>query len=261
MTRFTCCAISTLLGTSALTLMLGTPAFADAVPEDGAWTGQGQGGLLISSGNTNATSLNAKLDLSETSGPWKSILFLSGLYGKSNGIASADRIEGRYERDRKINHRVFWFGSVDGNRDLFSGFAYQATLSTGVGYKFIDTANTHLSGLLGLGYQRLQAQQLVQDAAGAVTQRIKSPSEGDLVGVASANLEQILTGTTKLLDKLNVSSGSRNTAVANDLGVQVSISDKLALSIGYGVRYNTKPPIAVKKLDQVTTVNIVYTIK
>jgi putative salt-induced outer membrane protein len=261
MTRFTCCSIPTLLGASVLTLVLGTPAIADTVPEDGAWTGQGQGGLLISRGNADATSLNAKLDLSEISGPWKSILFLSGLYGKSNGIASADRIEGRYELDRKINDRVFWFGSVDGNRDLFNGFAYQVTLSTGAGYKFIDTADTRLSGLLGLGYQRLQAQQLVQGVTGAVTQRITSPSEGDLVGVASLNLEQILTRTTKLLDKLNVTSGSRNTAVANDLGVQVSISDKLALSIGYGVRYNTKPPVAVKKLDQVTTVNIAYTIK
>jgi putative salt-induced outer membrane protein len=251
------------IGASVLALLASGPALAAAPPPppDGVWTGQGQGGLLISSGNTSATSLNAKLDLAETNGPWSNIVFVGGLYGKNSGITSGERIEGRYELDHKISDRLFWFGSVNGVRDLFSGFNYQATLSTGVGYKFIDSADTKLSGLLGLGYQRLETQTLTRDASGAVVARVNGRAQGSLVGTAGLNLEQKLTGSTTLTEKLFVTSGSLNTAVANDLGIQVSMSDVLALSLGYGIRYNTAPAAGVKKLDQVTTVNVVYKIK
>ena len=248
---------------SLLTLALVAPALADPPPPppDGVWIGQGQGGLLISSGNSSSTSLNAKLDLAETNGPWKSIFFVGGNYGKSNGITSGERIEGRYELDHKITDRLFWFGNADAIRDLFSGFNYQATLATGAGYKIIDSADTKLDGLLGIGYQRLQTQALVKDASGAVVQRINGPAHGELVGTAGLNFEHTLTTSTKLIDKLLVTSGSINTSVANDLGVQVSMSDALALSVGYGIRYNTDPAPGVKRLDQLTTVNVVYKIK
>jgi putative salt-induced outer membrane protein YdiY len=36
------------------------------------------------------------------------------------------------------------------------------------------------------------------------------------------------------------------------------MSDKLALSVGYGIMDNTKPTPPTKKLDTVATVNIVF---
>ena len=36
------------------------------------------------------------------------------------------------------------------------------------------------------------------------------------------------------------------------------MSTKLALSLGYGILYNTDPLPPLKKLDQITTVNLQY---
>jgi putative salt-induced outer membrane protein YdiY len=36
------------------------------------------------------------------------------------------------------------------------------------------------------------------------------------------------------------------------------VSDKLALSVGYGIIDNTNPPGSLKKLDTVATVNLVF---
>jgi putative salt-induced outer membrane protein len=248
----------------ASAVLLCSPAFAadpPPPPPDGQWFGSGQGGLLIASGNSDAKSLNAKLDLARTDGPWKNTLHAAGLYGKNNGIENGDRLEARYQLDHKLSDRLFWFGSADAIRDRFSGFAYQATLSTGVGYKIVDDADTKLSGTLGAGYQRLETQQLIRDATGAVVQRINGPSQGGVVGVAGMDLAQKLTATTKLTDKLFVTAGSLDTAIANDFAVAVSMTDVLALSVGYTVHYNTKPASGVKKLDQLTTLNVVYNIK
>jgi putative salt-induced outer membrane protein len=261
MSRFSSFRILAAVGTAVLASTAGGIAAAAAPPPDGVWTGQGQGGLLVASGNSSATSLNAKLDLHRTDGPWKNLAFVGGLYGKNNGITSGERFEGQYELDHAINARLFWFGSLGAVKDFFSGFNYQATLATGVGYKFIDSANTKLSGTLGLGYQRLQTQQLLKNAAGVVVTRINGQARGSLVGSAGLVLEHKLSASTSLMDKLMITSGSLNTAIANDLALQVSMSDKLALSVGYGIRQNSAPAPGVKKLDQVTTVNVVYSIK
>ena len=36
------------------------------------------------------------------------------------------------------------------------------------------------------------------------------------------------------------------------------MSDKLALSLAYGLQDNTKPPAGLKKLDTIETINLVY---
>lgn len=239
----------------------GTARAGDPPPPDGVWTGKGQGGLLFSSGNSVSNSFNAKLDLARTDGPWKNGFALAGLYGKNNGILSAERVEGRYELDHKISDRLYWFAAAAGTRDLFSGFNYQVNATAGLGYKIIDSADTKLDGSLGVGAQRLQTQQIFKDAAGAVIQRINGNAQTSMVGTAGLNYEHKLTSSTKLTDKLLITSGSLDTLIANDLGLQVAMNETLALSIGYSIRDNTKPASGVKKLDQVTTVNLVYNIK
>lgn len=94
-----------------------------------------------------------------------------------------------------------------------------------------------------------------------MTQRIQGDASGNAVATAGINLAQLLTKNTTLLDKLMVESGSSDTSVSNDFQVQVSMTDRLALAFGYGVRYNTGPAPGTKRLDQLTTVNIVYNIK
>ena len=239
---------------AAASLCIGAPARAD-------WAGKGEGGLLISSGNSDSTSANGKLDLAEEQNGWKNSLHLAGFYGKNASYATAERIEAGYELDDKISDRLYAFSAIRGERDLFSGFAYQATLSAGLGYKFVDDDSTKLAGTVGVGYRRLEPEQLIKDPSGEVTQRIPGASTGDAVVTAGIDLTHNLTKNTKLLDKLLVESGSSDTSVANDFGIQVSMSERLALAFGYGVRYNSDPSPGSKKLDQMTTVNIVYTIK
>jgi putative salt-induced outer membrane protein len=58
-------------------------------------------------------------------------------------------------------------------------------------------------------------------------------------------------------------AGSDNTLLTNFAGVEVKMSDRLALAAGYDVTYNTDPPAnplgpAYKKTDTVTTLNLVF---
>jgi putative salt-induced outer membrane protein len=244
--------------------LLALPARADAPPPpppEHTWLGSGQAGLLASNTTTSADSYNIKLDLSRIDGPWTNKIYVGGFYSKTNDIVGGERLEGRYELDHKVTDRLFWFVSGDAVRDLFSGFDYQATLAGGMGYKFIETKATQLDATVGVGYQRQELQMLITNPAdGAVIQRINGASQGDAVATFGANLAQTLTSTTKLTDKLLITTGQLDTAVANDIAIAVAMSSKLAVSLGYGIRYNSAPPPGVKKLDQLTTVNVVYNI-
>ncbi len=59
-------------------------------------------------------------------------------------------------------------------------------------------------------------------------------------------------------DILLVNAGSADTLVTNSLALAVKISTKLALSLGYTIDDNSKPPVGLKKLDRLETVNLVY---
>jgi putative salt-induced outer membrane protein len=225
------------------------------------WSGKGQLGALLARGNTDTTSGDAKIDVAETTDDWKNAAHLAFLYGKSADITTAQRLEATWQTNYNVTKRSFVFGAFNGEDDHFSGFVYQATASAGYGYKFFDSDTTKLTGTLGAGYRRLQPETLIKDPDGAVTERIKGDSQGDAVASAGLDYAQQLTKTTKLTDKLAVQSGSNNTAVANDFALVVSMTDKLALSFGYGTRYNSNPPLGSKTTDQLTTVNLVYDIK
>ncbi len=225
------------------------------------WGGQGEVGFVMARGNTDSDSANVKLDLSTQRDKWKHGLGFNALYGKSNEVKSAERWDLRWQTDYQLNARLFVFGALRYEQDRFSGFESQTTLSSGLGYRFIDNQTTKLTGSLGLGYRQLRPETLIKDSVGNIIQRIKGESTDDAVASGGINFEHVLTPSTKVIDKLLVESGSNNTFASNELALQVSMTDKLAISVGYAVRHNTDPPPGLDETDQLTTLNLVYKIK
>ena len=218
-----------------------TAAAAPAAPA--GWQGKGEAGIVFARGNTVADTVNLKLGMSEVVDQWKHSLEMAALRATSNHIKSADRYMAGWQSDYKLNARSFWFGALRYENDKFSGFDYQASASTGLGYKFYDTDQIKLSGQAGVGYRRF-------------TETLSGNAKGDAVFVAGMDYENKLTASTKVVDKFHAEAGSSNTLLANFLGLEVKMSDALALSVGFDVRDNTKSP--KKKVDTVSTVNLVF---
>jgi putative salt-induced outer membrane protein len=73
--------------------------------------------------------------------------------------------------------------------------------------------------------------------------------------------EHQLTDTTKIVDRFLIESGSDNTYVQNDLGLEVTVSGALGLRLGYQVRHNTDVLPGVEKTDTLATVGLIYETK
>jgi putative salt-induced outer membrane protein len=243
-------------------VLAGSVLWAVGVPAAQAqWTGKAELGFMSSSGNTEATSANSKFDLTHEGAKWRNNFGLAAQYGENADFATAERYEARYQADWKITDRMSWFGGIRGEQDRFSGFAYQATVSTGASYKFIDSPTTQLTASLGAGARRSRSETLVKTEAGEVIDRLEGEVVDEPVVTFSSNYENSFTATTKLTNRLVAESGSDNTSVQNDLAVQVSMTDALALAVGYGIRYNSDPPPLSESTDTLITVNLVYNIK
>ena len=231
----------------------------------GAWadfSGSGQLGVVSAHGNTNSQSANAKLDLAEKLEYWKHKFGFNALYGQSDNITSANRWDTSWESDYKLTKRLFWFGGLRYEKDKFGAFSYQGTVTTGIGYQIFDTDTTELSVQLGAGYKRSLPQTLVKDAdTGKVIQRIDGDVSNRAVVTGGLDFSHQLTDSTKVLNTFLVESTTDNTFMKNNLALQVAISDKLALSVGYEARENTSPPPDQHRLDTLTTLNLVYKIK
>jgi len=245
----------------ALLLIVVIPvvAAADEIPVEGRWVGKGQLGYVASQGNTEAESISAGFDTSLLSGAWKHTFHLGGLYGKSNAVVSAERWDTLWQSDYNFSPDMFTFGALRYSHDMFSGFAYQAAVTTGLGYKFIHTDTTRLNGQLGVGYRQSRPETIVKDdLTGAVLYRIPEPRENELIVTAGLDYAQQLTKTTSLSNKLLVETGSSNTLVTDALALNVKMTDRLALGVGVSYQYNSKPPEPLKKVDTTETMNVVY---
>lgn len=228
------------------------PAYAD-------WSGKGEGGLVIASGNTETETANAKIQLANEIDEWKHQFGGAGLYASSAAEGTtARRWEAFAQSDYNFGPRTFWFGAVRYEDDEFSGFEHQATVSTGIGRKFIDTDVTKLTGTAGVGYKFFETQAAFDDAGVPI-----APGESDSEAVFRGTLdfEHRLSMTTSVIDELIVEAGGDNTFVQNDLSLQVKMTDLLALAVGYSVRHNTDPPAGFEETDTLTTINLVYEIK
>ena len=225
------------------------------------WTGKGEVGYVMSKGNTDTSTGNAKVDMLKETEHTKQNFGASFLYGESGDVQTAQRWDTRWQTDWEMTEKAFWFGNGRYEDDRFSGFAYQTTVSTGAGYAFFDTPITQLRVQLGVGYRRLQVEQLIKDENDLIIQRIKGDTSADAVVNGKVRFEHSFNESTKVLDTFLVESGQDNTLAENEVSLQVKMNSVLALAVGYSIRNNSNPPVALAKTDTLTTVNVVYELK
>jgi putative salt-induced outer membrane protein len=234
------------------------PLFAIS-PAHADWSGKGEAGLVIATGNTETKTANAKLLLANEVDKWKHQFGGTALYTSSDPEGTtAQRWEAFEQSDYNFSPRTFWFAAARYEDDEFSGFEYQAILSTGIGRKFIDSDVTKFVGTAGVGYKRFETRDAFDDA-GVLIERGASDSE--VVFRGTLDYDHELTATSSVIDKFVVEAGADNTFVQNDIGLQVKMTNVLALAVGYSVRHNTDPPVGFEKTDTLTTINLVYEIK
>jgi putative salt-induced outer membrane protein len=219
------------------------------LPAAAQWTGKGEAGVALASGNTESRTANARVSVGYKRDDWENTFGLGGLYVRTEGETTARRWEAMAQTRFDFYASNFWYGGVRYEEDRFSGFDHQGLVTTGVGRRFIQNDTTKLIGQVGVGYKFWE------------TLTIPSDKDSSITGVASLEFDHKLTGTTTVFDKFSGEFTSGNNFLQNEVGVAVKMTDRMALALAYAVRHNTDPPGGFEKTDTLVTVNLVYEVK
>lgn len=236
---------------AVLTLTHAAPALAD-------WTGRGEAGAVVASGNTETKAFNAKLAITRKADPWTQQFALNGVYASNVLGTTAQRWEAVAQTKYEFNPHNFTFGGARYESDKFGGFRNQGTVSAGVGHIFSDADDYLLTAQIGAGYKFFE-RRAVYSPLGVLLR--PEDSGNAIAGIANVDFRKQLNASTAISNKFTAEYTTDNTFLQNEFALQVKMSDKLAVALGYAVRYNTDPPPSFGKTDTLTTANLVYELK
>jgi putative salt-induced outer membrane protein YdiY len=221
-------------------------------PPPPAWRGSLGGGLSLTGGNSETKSYN--LDFALTHDPQKKGVFkLDGSYLRtdSSGESTLDRTSAgaRYEYAPGSGRRVFAFGEVRYQRDVFKDVDHLVTPTIGVGYRFADRDDLKFSadGGVGLAFEKLTGVE-------ATTSGTVNAGESLLWKISqSASFVHTARGLWKTSD-------FGDAYYHLDVGILASLTNRFDLKLSFADDYKSKPPADKKKNDTAVLATIVFKI-
>lgn len=238
-------------------------ARADEPPYQGDpnWSMRALLGYTKTGGNTDNSSGNFLFHVAHVIDDWKLLFGTEGVYGSTRGETTAQAWDAHAQANYNFASKLYWYTGLSYADDRFSGFAYQEAVKTGVGFQIVQTDATKFTAQAGIGYRRLRPEILVKDDVGGVTSRTELDSESDAVLDGALTFEHSLNEYTKVLAAASIDSGRLNTLTTASVALQVKMSNRLALAVGYQLTDNSKPPPGSGPRDTLTTISLVYDMK
>jgi putative salt-induced outer membrane protein len=223
-------------------------AGAQAVPPpaspSGPWTGSIGGGVALTSGNTDTSTVNVTYDV--TYDPkTKNVVKSDALYleGKKDGESTVNRLGFNIRDQYNLGPRAFVFGQFQYLRDTFKAIDYLAAPTAGLGYKLVDTPSASFT---------------VDGGVGGVWEKNPGSDVNTSAAVtASEHLTQKLSDTANLVEQL---SGLWKTSDAGDalyifgIGLIASVTAKSQVKVELLDTYKGKPPTAATRKNDVAII-------
>ena len=207
------------------------------------WSGQGELGAFMSSGNADNTGATASLALTKDGINWRHKLAARADYQRTEGVTTREQFLAAYEVNYKISDRLFAFALAQYERDRFQGFAARYSASGGLGYDVLTDGPT-LSVKAGPAWRR--------------TELIGGASSSDLAGLAAADFDWALSDTITFTQDASAFVQSGSSTFVSDTGLQASISDALSVRLSYTLEHDTDPPAGAVKTDTLSRITVIY---
>ncbi|HBS25530.1 MAG TPA: DUF481 domain-containing protein [Gammaproteobacteria bacterium] len=217
---------------------------ADAPPPP--WEGAAEAGLNIATGNTETEDLNAKMGITHNQGRWHHHVGLDAVNSATNDTTTAARYSAAYKVGYDITDRYYALGSARYDKDRFSGFDHQSSISAGIGWHAFLPEPTKLDLEIGAGVRE--------------SELTTGEAETEAIARFSLGFSHQFSDTARFFQDLLIEGGSSNVFIQSGTGIEVKMIDKLALKLGYTVRNNSDPSSGKKDTDTLTSVNLVYSL-
>ena len=234
-------------------LIILTAGMVNAEEEQKNLSGSGEVGLLMTSGNSETDSVNAKVNLKYEKEHFLGEVNLAALYnseetetdGKKEDKVSAEKYNYSAKIGYKFNPANYVFLNGDYEDDRFSGYDYKTTYSLGYGRKLIATDKVKLDVEIGPGYRYDKPEGK------------KAENEAVLRGYVMFNYK--FSDAVSFQQDVTVVTGSSNTNTKSVSALKAQIIGALSMKASYKINHNTDvPDDDTEKTDTETALTLVY---
>lgn len=214
----------------------------------------GEFGLILTTGNTETTSVKGKITAHQELDRWSNDFILDALYKKDevtvNEIVSeqttAQKIfasgQGNYKLENP-DHRVFAFGSYEDDR--FSSFDYQSTVAVGWNQKLWQDETSSFEYSIGPGY--------------SYNKTNTGETVSGMIVRGALDYQWMISDTATFKQLLSTEVGADNTKSKSVTSLSAQLVGSLSMKFSVTMDHNTDVAANREKLDTQTAVTLVYT--
>ena len=199
-------------------------------------------GFVSATGNTDVTTISLGNKIGATRGRWTLQQHSAYVYGKTEGVESANQLRIGTRAEYAINGRFSAFTSVGYERNTFAGFDRRVDEQLGAQWRAIAMARDSLE----------------LDAGGLLTQQDntdgtsdRSPSARGAIAYKHVFSEKTFaTQAVEYMPSLEESGAYRMNA---ETALVAPVTARINIKVGYIVQYNSRPPANFGTTDRVLT--------
>ncbi|SLN71334.1 hypothetical protein ROJ8625_03716 [Roseivivax jejudonensis] len=199
-------------------------------------------------GNTENSDVGLGANLGYFDGRNGYELQLNYTYSEDDGDTTEESLFYDLEYNRTFTDRAYGFAKVQGTVDEFSAYESDTFLGFGLGYRVIDTGRTQWSLQAGPGYR-----------VATLDSALDADFEEEALS-ASSNFTYNINETTFLTNDTDIISSESDTVVINEIGVNVAMSNRLALRTSLATEYHSDPQPGFEDTDNTLGVSLVYSL-
>jgi putative salt-induced outer membrane protein len=221
-------------------------------------------GAIATAGNTEATSLQFKLDAKQNLEKWENQYIFNSLFKEDeieqdDGITSKEKTAEKYFGSAKFAYLLaveesyaFGFGSY--TDDQFGAYRTYATVSLGYGNWLYSTSVLRWFVEAGPGY--FEGEKVIGSDDDTIPDSI-SDENGAMLRAATA-LEWKFSSNAEFKQTLSIEAGADNTRTVSETSLSASITDSMEMKVGFEIANDTDVAPGKEKTDTTTYVNLVY---
>ncbi|EWH11585.1 hypothetical protein DS2_03715 [Catenovulum agarivorans DS-2] len=220
-------------------------------------------GIIVTSGNTETTSLKGKVAYKHELENWSNQYQLEALYKKDDldidtdgdNVADTKVSETTAQKyflsgqgDYKLNDEhsaLFVFASYED--DKFSGYDYQSTIAAGYSDQLFGNDTSYFKYNIGPGYSFSK----VDSGEKAETAVLRLAAEYQYKFSANAKFTQ------KLSTEAALESG-KNTKTKSESAISANLMGSLSMKAAYTITHNSEVPATKENTDTTTSITFVY---
>lgn len=216
----------------------------------------GEFGFLLANGNTNTSTITAKINTSQELDSWSYQIIGNALYkqseqevdGEKNNGASAQNLFLSGQLDHKLtepNDRLFIYGEYENNR--FSGFRYQAALATGWTSRLWHDKQSELKYSVGPGY--------------AISEVEEDNSDDDSQGLiirAAMEYKRKFSDHASFRQFFSTEADQESYKTKSETTLSTKLTGALAMKLSFVMNLDTSVGPDIEELDTEAAVTLVY---